>query len=384
MLRNLRVITGRPGWRLWWRAYLVFYTFCDFIVSYCFVPRASHEALLSMLSDPERGASTIDACLAGGRGLVVWTAHVANTEFASRLLELHGRPVNVARVVEPGNPAEAQLRDLMVNERLRVVDLTDPLATVQLLHALRAGEIVAMQGDRVFRGAGVERDVLRPADALPGGAVPPRLRRRCPRRPGPRRAHRLAPLPDDRRTAAASRRVRAARRGGAACPQAGGLLPRGAPAALAQPVAELLRLLAGSRRGRRPSPRRPLRLRPDEECIMPRHAAVAVTGIGAISPYGLGWEALLEGLSEGRSATGPISSSDNPLDNVPIVGQVTVPLDVEAPAGFRLSRTDRLALLAAQEASAPLAETPDDRRECAVVVSTTVAGLSDIDAGVRA
>jgi predicted LPLAT superfamily acyltransferase len=154
VLRNLRVITGRPGWRLLWPAYLVFYTFCDFIVSYCFVPRASPDALLSMLSDPERGSSTIDACLAEGRGLVVWTAHVANTEFASRLLELHGRPVNVARVVEPGNQAEAQLRDLMANERLRLVDLSDPVATVQLLHALRAGEIVAMQGDRVFRGAG--------------------------------------------------------------------------------------------------------------------------------------------------------------------------------------------------------------------------------------
>jgi 3-oxoacyl-[acyl-carrier-protein] synthase II len=113
---------------------------------------------------------------------------------------------------------------------------------------------------------------------------------------------------------------------------------------------------------------------------MPRRAAVAVTGIGAISPYGLGWEVLLEGLSQCRSATGPISSSANPLDNVPIVGQVTVPLDVEAPTGFRLSRTDRLALLAARQASVPLAETPDDRRECAVVVSTTVAGLSDIDA----
>ena len=85
---------------------------------------------------------------------------------------------------------------------------------------------------------------------------------------------------------------------------------------------------------------------------MPRHAAVAVTGIGAISPYGLGWEALLEGLSQGRSAIRPISGSDNPLDSVPIVGQVTVPLDVEAPTGFRLSRTDRLALLAARQASA--------------------------------
>jgi 3-oxoacyl-[acyl-carrier-protein] synthase II len=113
---------------------------------------------------------------------------------------------------------------------------------------------------------------------------------------------------------------------------------------------------------------------------MPRRAAVAVTGIGAISPYGLGWAALLEGLSEGRSTVRPISSSVNPLDTVPVVGQVTVPLEVEAPAGFRLSRTDRLALLAARQASLPLAETPDERRECGVVVSTTVGGLSDIDA----
>jgi predicted LPLAT superfamily acyltransferase len=169
VLRNLQVITGRPGWRLWWDAGRVFYTFCDFIVSYCFVPGASSGALLSMLSDPERGASTIDACLAEGRGLVVWTAHVANTEFASRLLELHGRKVNVARVVERDNRAEAQLRDLMTNERLRVVDLSDPAATVQLLHALRAGEIVAMQGDRVFRGAGVSVSFFGRPTRFPAG-----------------------------------------------------------------------------------------------------------------------------------------------------------------------------------------------------------------------
>ncbi len=155
VLRNLRVVTGRTTWRLYWTAYQVFYSFCDFIVAYCYVPQASHDSLLAMLSDPERGAATIDECLSEGHGLVVWTAHVANTEFASRLLELHGRRVNVARVVEPGNPAEEQLRDLMASERLRVVDVSHPLATVELLNALREGEIVAMQGDRVFRGAGI-------------------------------------------------------------------------------------------------------------------------------------------------------------------------------------------------------------------------------------
>ncbi len=168
VVRNLRVVTGYGGPRLWLTAYRVFYSFCDFMVGYCYVPFAGDEQLLAMLSDSERGASAIDGCLAGGRGLVVWTAHVANTEFASRLLELHGRRVNVARVVERGNPAEAELRDLMVNERLRVVDLSDATATIELLSALRAGEIVAMQGDRVYRGAGVSvpffgRETLFPA-----------------------------------------------------------------------------------------------------------------------------------------------------------------------------------------------------------------------------
>lgn len=113
---------------------------------------------------------------------------------------------------------------------------------------------------------------------------------------------------------------------------------------------------------------------------MPRRAPVAVTGIGAVSPYGLGWEALLDGLSCGRSAIRPISSRVNPLESVPVVGEVSAPLEFEAPSGLRLSRTDRLALAAAQEACVPLAESPDQRRNCAVVVSTTVAGLSDIDA----
>jgi len=155
VLRNLRVITGRTGWSLSWAAYRVFYNFCDLMVSYCYVPQASPAALCALLSDPDRGAATIDACLAEGGGVVVWTAHVGNWEFASRLLELHGRRVNVARVVEPGNRAEMRLRDLMTNDRLSAVDLSDPASTVRLLAALRAGEIVAMQGDRVYRGKGI-------------------------------------------------------------------------------------------------------------------------------------------------------------------------------------------------------------------------------------
>jgi KDO2-lipid IV(A) lauroyltransferase len=76
---------------------------------------------------------------------------VGNWEFASRLLEMHGRPVNVARVVED-KPAEITLRNLMASEQLKIVDLREGVpATLELLQALRRNEIVAMQGDRVYQ-----------------------------------------------------------------------------------------------------------------------------------------------------------------------------------------------------------------------------------------
>ena len=148
---NLRRISGKRGLALQWKVYRVFYSFCDFMVSYCYVPRATHSQLLSMLVDNERGAAKIDQCLAAGNGLIVWTAHLGNSEFASRLLEMHGGPVNVARLVED-KPAEIMLRNLMANERLKIVDLGRGVqATMELLRALRRNEIVAIQGDRVYR-----------------------------------------------------------------------------------------------------------------------------------------------------------------------------------------------------------------------------------------
>jgi len=147
---NLRQITGSRGLPLLWKVYRVFYSFSDFMVSYCYVPHASHQQLLSMLVGGENAGATIDKYLSAGKGVILWTAHLGNPEFASRLLELHGRPVNVARVVED-QPAEKMLRERMASERLRVVDLSGgALASIELLHALRRNEIVAIQGDRVY------------------------------------------------------------------------------------------------------------------------------------------------------------------------------------------------------------------------------------------
>jgi hypothetical protein len=87
---------------LWLACTAVFYTSEDFVVSYAFVPRASPRRSLSMLSDRSGSVRSIDG-LAGKAGPDGLDGPRRNTEFASRLLD--GAPVNVARVVEPGNPA---------------------------------------------------------------------------------------------------------------------------------------------------------------------------------------------------------------------------------------------------------------------------------------
>jgi KDO2-lipid IV(A) lauroyltransferase len=148
---NLRRVSGKHGLALQWKVYKVFYSFCDLMTSYCFVPQATPSQLLGMLVDSEGGGGgKIEQCLAAGNGLIVWTAHVGNWEFASRLLAMYGL-VNVARVVED-KPAEIELRNLMASERLKTVDLKGGVqATIELLQALRRNEIVAMQGDRVYQ-----------------------------------------------------------------------------------------------------------------------------------------------------------------------------------------------------------------------------------------
>jgi len=167
---NLRRVTGASGVAVLWKAYRVFYSFCDYMVAYCYVPQASHEQLLAMLVDPDRGEEKIDRCLSLGNGLIVWTAHVGNWELASRLLEMHGRPVNTARAKEPGNHAEAMLRDLMINYRHRIISVDDDvLAPLELLRALRRNEIVAIQGDRTYKGRGAPVPFFGPGASFPLG-----------------------------------------------------------------------------------------------------------------------------------------------------------------------------------------------------------------------
>ena len=158
---NLRRVTGAGRARVIWKTYQVFYSFCDLMVSYCYVPNATHEQLLAMLVDPDRGQDTIDRCLSIGNGLIVWTAHVGNWEMGSALPAIReDRVVNLVREGELDPESQAFIEGLLQGlggPRYRThFAADDPRLGLTLFEALRRGEIVALQADRPRAGGQAE------------------------------------------------------------------------------------------------------------------------------------------------------------------------------------------------------------------------------------
>ncbi len=119
---------------------------------------------------------------------------------------------------------------------------------------------------------------------------------------------------------------------------------------------------------------------------VPLMRRVVITGMGAISPLGVGAEALWQGLREGRSAIGPLNHPDAARLRVKIAAQVPASFDPAANIDERilpmLDRTSEFALHAAREA---IAQSGLDFRQnglgvrTAVVVGTGVGGETTQD-----
>jgi KDO2-lipid IV(A) lauroyltransferase len=101
--------------------------------------------------------------LARGRGCVSVTAHIGNWELAGRLLSTLERPVHVVMAPE-ADPAVGALLARDPHPGVRVVRLTSPVLAVELVAALRRGDVVACQLDR---GAGGRGDVAVPFFGMP-------------------------------------------------------------------------------------------------------------------------------------------------------------------------------------------------------------------------
>ena len=108
---------------------------------------------------------------------------------------------------------------------------------------------------------------------------------------------------------------------------------------------------------------------------------IVVTGVGVVSPYGIGLACLQAGMLAGKCCLAPAK------DVYPGFAGTTAPVEAcvllpDEGSISRYSRTDRLAVVAARNAVADFDCESSAFRESGVVMASTVAGLTEIDAGI--
>ena len=144
--RNLGRVLGARGGLADGRAALR--TFVEF--AYCmtetleFLSPNAREVRVDQSAEVERFA-----LLPPERGVVVLTSHFGTWEIAARLMQRFGRPVNVVMAREANPSVEAFQTSLRESYGLRVIHSdSSPFASLNMVQALRRGEVVAIQMDR--------------------------------------------------------------------------------------------------------------------------------------------------------------------------------------------------------------------------------------------
>lgn len=168
--RNLARITGRGASRSLLLAFRLFYNFSKVMVAYTDLRPFRPELVDGWIEGREESRRALAGLLAEGRGLIITTLHLGNWEMGLALLAGLGTPIHVVlRPEEAPGPArfEAEAR---ARPGVRIVAAGDSAWNgLDLLLALRRGEIVALQGDRPFGNQERRKTLFGAPVVLPAG-----------------------------------------------------------------------------------------------------------------------------------------------------------------------------------------------------------------------
>lgn len=107
---------------------------------------------------------------------------------------------------------------------------------------------------------------------------------------------------------------------------------------------------------------------------------VVVTGLGVVSPYGVGVRPFWGGLSSGRCAIRPITLFETDGFRSRIAGEVPADAVAALPASRRRSRADRFGLTAAREAVADAGLSRAEQAMAGVIVGGVGGGMLEVEA----
>lgn len=117
------------------------------------------EAARSLVARVE-GLEEVERLQAGGRPLLLLTAHLGNWELGGVLLGQRDARISVVYVPDQFEAAERFRSGLRTGGGVEEIPIRphEPFSTLPVLRALREGRIVALQGDRDFDDHGVVHD----------------------------------------------------------------------------------------------------------------------------------------------------------------------------------------------------------------------------------
>jgi len=175
---NLEAVLGPCGW--WERQRRIFLTIWSF--GWCLNERLERLTTRRSFQIDVETNEIWNETARSGQGIVLITAHLGNYEVGSMVpAQTEGRRVHLVREPEANPEAQAFLEEVLSgfsqSRYAMHFQSDDPLQGMELLDALRRGEIVAMQGDRPRQGARSIDTTLfgRPFPLPPGPAALARL-----------------------------------------------------------------------------------------------------------------------------------------------------------------------------------------------------------------
>jgi predicted LPLAT superfamily acyltransferase len=145
-----RAFPGTRGLKLLWLNYLHFLSFGRILLDRAYAFSGMHDRFTFERENTEAFA----AGLAMGRGLIVVSAHMGNWELAAHALATVGKnvarvPINLVWFRNESGSEKKHLERVSGEQPYNIIDSRDPMqASIDMVAALKRGEIVAIHGDR--------------------------------------------------------------------------------------------------------------------------------------------------------------------------------------------------------------------------------------------
>ncbi len=145
-----RVFPGARGLKLLWLNYCHFLSFGRILVDRAYAFSGLHERFKFERENTEAFAQG----LAQGKGLIVVSAHMGNWELAAHTLATLGKtvanvPINLVWFRNESGNQQKHLERVCGDQPYNIIDSRDPMqASIDMVAALKRGEIVAIHGDR--------------------------------------------------------------------------------------------------------------------------------------------------------------------------------------------------------------------------------------------